>query len=367
MKLDASEDCDIASAASAASYHSNAAWGQTGNGLVKTRNRCAFSSAAPFVILCPAMGEPLEADLGTTPLPPGRGDPTAGPWQRLRDYAAGLSPLPPKGAALERLLYGLSQPLLGLRVILVDRRLLNESLTPALLLGGFCALLALLGADSLSAVPRKFYRTFVVLAPVPSILFANHYARLAASAHRGLQLGACEARRTTIGRAFLHAVMQTVVVAVALAPLFALLFRLPLLGKLLAAGASALWVLHWIVVEAFDSARVIHLSKAPFAIAPPEVWFVRATQRLGQRIPYIGFLFRAFAHTCRFLSRPWREEIVMTERHKALVFGFALMTAALLAIPILNLLFRPIIIVASVHLLARLREAGESVEDRAII
>lgn len=315
------------------------------------------------------MGDPIESQAFHPPGTPDsalapivHGDPDAGPWQRLKAHATGTTQLPPPDARFERLLYGLAQPLLGLRVLLADRALFKEALTPALLLGGFCALVALLGEGKMTDVPRKFYRTFVVLAPVPSILFANHYSRLAAFAHRSLQRGACDARRTTIWRAFIHAMMQAIVVAVALAPLIALLTRLPILGKLLAALLGALWALHWIVVEAFDSARVIHLQPARVAIPPREVWFVRAMDGLGQRMPYVGSVLRAFARLCRFLSRPWREEIVMTEHHKSLVFGFALMTAALLAIPILNLLFRPIIIVASVHLLSRLREAGESVE-----
>lgn len=309
------------------------------------------------------MGHPIGSEAFDTPGdPPARSDPAAGPWQRIKDYAAGTSPLPPAGARIERFLYGLAQPLLGLRVLLSDRTLFKEALMPALLLGGFCALVAMLGEGTLAKVPRTFYRTFVVLAPVPSILFANHYSRLSASAHRSLQFGACDARRTTIWRAFVHAMMQAIVVAVALAPLFALLTQLPLFGKALAALLGALWALHWIVVEAFDSARVIYLQPARVSIPLREVWFVHATGRLGQRIPYLGVLLRAFARLCGFLSRPWREEIVMTEHHRSLVFGFALMTAALLAIPILNLLFRPIIIVASVHLLARLRQAGELVE-----
>src|SRR4051812_37611044 len=153
-----------------------------------------------FVILCAAMslGDPIEREPMTAiskPIAPGaQAEPIAAAdsvWQRFKGYAAQSSPLPPKGATFERLLYGLAQPLLGLRMLRDDRALLKESLVPAMLLGGFCALVALLGADSLGDLPRKFYRTFVVLAPVPSILFANHYSRLAGSAHRSLQFGAC--------------------------------------------------------------------------------------------------------------------------------------------------------------------------------
>ena len=319
-----------------------------------------------------AMEEPHESAPQPTaaphgpPLPPSTEVVTGvaeGVWRKFVAYTAGTLPLPSRRAALDRLLYGLAQPVLGLRVLAADRALLREGLQPALLLGTFCALLAMLGDDSWGEFPRKFYRTFVALAPVPSILFANHYSRLAAFAHRSLGLGACDLRRGTLWQAFLHALMQAIIVTIALAPLFALLTILPLLGKALAATVGALWALHWVVVEAFDSARVIYLTSAPQQPAPAEVWFVRASLRLGERLPYIGALLRLFGRACRRLSAPWREEILLTERHRGLVFGFALTTAALLAIPFLNLLFRPIIIVASVHLLARLRAAGEATDS----
>jgi hypothetical protein len=141
----------------------------------------------------------------------------------------------------------------------------------------------------------------------------------------------------------------------------------------LAAGALlGLWGLHWVVIDAFDDARVLlpgeTLASAEAAaerLAPPP-WFVRAFYRGAEhlrRAPYVpGFvagLARKFAHVCDRLSVPWREEIALVEQHRALGLGFALATTALLATPVLNLLFRPIIIVAAVHLLGHL-EPGEA-------
>jgi uncharacterized protein involved in cysteine biosynthesis len=51
---------------------------------------------------------------------------------------------------------------------------------------------------------------------------------------------------------------------------------------------------------------------------------------------------------------PWREEIALVEDHPALVVGFALSTAALLAVPVLNLAFRPIVIIAASHIIGQL-------------
>jgi uncharacterized protein involved in cysteine biosynthesis len=42
------------------------------------------------------------------------------------------------------------------------------------------------------------------------------------------------------------------------------------------------------------------------------------------------------------------------EGHRTISAGFAFMTATLLAVPVMNLLFRPIILVASSHLLGHL-------------
>ena len=70
--------------------------------------------------------------------------------------------------------------------------------------------------------------------------------------------------------------------------------------------------------------------------------------------PGVSWLLDRFAGLCEWLSRPWQAEIRATRRNPALMVGFALTTAALLATPVLNLLFRPIILIAAVHVLGRL-------------
>ena len=63
------------------------------------------------------------------------------------------------------------------------------------------------------------------------------------------------------------------------------------------------------------------------------------------------------ARLCDRLSLPWREEIALVEEHPGMMLGFALSTAALLAVPVLNLAFRPIVIIGATHVLGQLEDA----------
>ena len=63
---------------------------------------------------------------------------------------------------------------------------------------------------------------------------------------------------------------------------------------------------------------------------------------------------RWFARLCDRLSLPWREEIALVEEHPALMIGFALSTAVLLTVPILNLAFRAIVIIGAAHIVGQL-------------
>jgi hypothetical protein len=123
------------------------------------------------------------------------------------------------------------------------------------------------------------------------------------------------------------------------------------------------WALHWVVVDAFDSARVLKpgetladVDAAALRIRPP--WYVRWLLHAADSVPIGGRLVRRFAGLCDRLSLSWREEIALVEQHPALMVGFALSTAALLAIPVLNLAFRPIVIIGASHILGQLERAG---------
>jgi hypothetical protein len=91
--------------------------------------------------------------------------------------------------------------------------------------------------------------------------------------------------------------------------------------------------------------------------APPP-WFVRMFLRAADRVPVLGRPLRWFARLCDKLALDSRGEIATMEQNRFVSLGFALSTATLLATPVLNLLFRPIILAGSSHLLGQL-EKGE--------
>jgi hypothetical protein len=265
------------------------------------------------------------------------------------------APPPPPGQPIARVVYGLMQPILGARLLLRERKLLRSALIPVGLLALVCFLWSLLSLDGgPGKMLREFYRTFAVLAPLPSVLMAGHYARMVVRARACLSLPAAEPYVESLWRAFRRAIAQAILIAVALAPAAAVLAMVPLLGEPLVRVVAGFWALHWIVVDAFDATRVRRPGEPP-GPAPPDVgrspWFVRALARVGSHIPIAGRPLRWFARICDRLARPWRDEIAVVEDHPALVLGFALTTAALLATPVLNLFFRPIVLVGAVHVL----------------
>jgi hypothetical protein len=275
----------------------------------------------------------------------------------VREHSA---PRPPPRTPFERVVYGLTQPLLGIRMLATHRNLLEAALIPAGLLAAFCAVIALVGDGG--SFLHRFYTTFAVLAPLPSIVLAGHYARLAVQARHLLGFARAEPCIESLRRNIKRAVKQAILVALALAPITGLLHLVPGVGWLLVQAAAAVWALHWVVVEAFDAARVLRpgqtiadLDTAALHVRPP--WYVRWLMQAAEHVPIGARLVRRFARLCDRLSLPWREEIALVEEHPALMVGFAVSTAALLTVPVLNLAFRPIVIVAASHVLGQLELA----------
>jgi hypothetical protein len=279
-----------------------------------------------------------------------------------------LAPAPPPapGQHVDRVVYGLMQPLLGARVLFGQRQLLRSALIPVGWLAAICLGWGLLHIDQgVSSAVRHFYRTFAVLAPLPSVLLAGHYARMVVRARGCLGFPPCEPYIESLWRSARRAIAQAILIAVALAPATLLLKMVPLLGTPLVRLAAAVWALHWIVVDAFDATRVKRPGEPPGPPAPEQdagraPWFVRGLLTTAARIPLAGRPLRWFAGACDGLARPWREEIALVEDHPLLVLGFALTTAALLATPVLNLFFRPIVLVGAVHVLGNFELAQKA-------
>lgn len=272
------------------------------------------------------------------------------------------APSAPPDAHADRVVYGLTQPLLGARMLFADGELMRAALVPAALLALFCAVVAILNPVSwtVDGVVRSFYRTFAVLAPLPSLLLARHYARLAALARHKFGFGPVEPCLEPLGRGVRRWIKQTVLIAIGVVPLTVALHFVPLLGPLVIRVVLALWAVHWIVVDAFDSARVLQPGQTladldRLADEAPQPWFVRLATR-GRTLPVVGRVLQRFARGLDRLARPWREEIALVEQHPSLMIGFAISTVALVATPVLNLLFRPIVVIGAAHVLGRLEQ-----------
>ena len=288
-----------------------------------------------------------------------------GALSRLRAYSRDKQP-PPAGSAsrLDHALYGFAQPLLGIKVLLSDPELLREALEPALLLAAFCAVAAFIEPEKGSfwiGRLKTFYKVFAALAPVPSIIFARHYARLAAMARWRLGFGACGPREMPLAVSLKRALQQLVLVYAGAFPFWLVIRAIPFLGRRVEWIVPVLWGLHWVVVDAFDDARILKPGETLRDAEAedqraPSPWFVRWFDAAAARIPLAPFanLLRWFARTSDRLALAWRGEIALMEANGAAALGFSLSTAALLATPVLNLLFRPVTIVAASHLLGHL-------------
>ena len=278
-------------------------------------------------------------------------------FSRVGSFASRKQAPPAQEQAPDRVVYGLSQPLLGLRMLLSDPELLREALVPAAWLGAFCAVVASISPDGAGfwGWVKSFYKAFAVLAPLPSVIFAKHYARLAALTRWRLGFGPCGPREYSMAVSLKRAIQQAIVVAIGVLPFAAI-------GLIFSKLVIVAWGVHWVVVDAFDDARVlfpgetIRSAEAADREAPSP-WFVRWFLRAADRIPVLGGPLRAFARLCDRLSLPWRGEIALMEANRLVALGFALSTATLLAVPGLNLLFRPTILVASSHLLGHLESS----------
>ena len=81
---------------------------------------------------------------------------------------------------------GLLLPVRSAKMLARDPELRRLALTPVAWLAILCAAVAVLTAGFGGAMVHRFYVVFAALAPLPTLLFGGHYARLAAETRKRL-------------------------------------------------------------------------------------------------------------------------------------------------------------------------------------
>jgi uncharacterized protein involved in cysteine biosynthesis len=251
-----------------------------------------------------------------------------------------------------KFLEGLTLPFRAAKMLMADRELLGRALKPVVWLAVLCGVVAVLTALPGPGWIRRFYQVFGALAPLPSILFASEYGRLAAEVRRRATGQPFEPLDEPLAQSLARLLKQVILTAAAIAPITLLLRWIPGPGPLLAKALVGLWAVHWVVVNALESARMKD-EEGERARASPSPWFVRGARDFGRRVPLLAPATNVWASLCDSLSRPWRRELQVMERRPALIMGFTVTVALLLCTPVLNLFFRPVVVVAAALLLSR--------------
>jgi len=294
------------------------------------------------------------------PTPPSSPAAWRGHWAAVREHAIAPGP-PPRDAGRGALVrYGLAQPFLGLRILFASHDLLGIALAPALgvlLVAGMVAY----GTAQEHGAARgigAFLVTVAALAPLPSLVFGRVYAHLAAKAR--VHLGLPPAAPYLRGPVKLAGewIAQVVVLAIGVLPYVALARIIPLVGPGVALALQGAWAGHWIVVEGYDNARTLPAGRTVEELEalarsqPGHPWFDRWHHAvLGPRwLVLVLAPLRMISEVITSLSRPWRIEVDLVEREPWISLGFGLGAAVMLAVPGLNLLLRPAVVVAGVHL-----------------
>lgn len=273
--------------------------------------------------------------------------------KKLQNHAKELTPPPPEGRR-QAILYGFVQPWLGVRILLQHRHLLRMAIGPVVIFICICFALAVLQSEGLSPWLwlKTSYLAIIAAAPLPPVLFVHSYARLAAETRNQLGHGPRTPYLRGMGRAVKESILQTIVIAIGLAPLILLLKIIPGIGTLLAAVLTGLWTLHWIVVEALDNAHTLPFGQTETnKLLERQPWFLRVYKpRTGTKLRRWHKPLQKWSRLLARLTKQWHHELLILETHPWICLGFSLGIAVLLAIPGLNLLFRPAIIVASARL-----------------
>lgn len=281
-------------------------------------------------------------------------------WDSVRAHALTIEPPPREAGSAGLVRYGLAQPFLGLRILFGSRDLLGIALAPALgvlVIAGLVAYGTAVERGAIAGV-GAFLVTVAALAPLPSLVFGRVYAHLAVKAR--VHLGLSPAGPYLRGPIKLTGewLGQVVVLALGVLPYVALMGLVPVAGPVAALMLQGAWAGHWIVVEGYDNARTLPAGRtvdeleARAQAQPGHPWFHRwhhSVHGPGWLLVVLSPL-RMLSEVITTLSRPWRVEIDLAEREPWISLGFGLGAAVMLAVPGLNLLLRPAVVVAGVHL-----------------
>jgi hypothetical protein len=256
--------------------------------------------------------------------------------------------------------YGFAQPFLGLRILFGSRDLLGIALAPALGVLLVAGLVAYGTATEHGAVRGvgAFLLTVAALAPLPSLLFGRVYAHLAAKVRPQLGLPSAAAYLRGPIKLAGEWIAQVVVLTLGVLPYVGLARVVPVVGPLLALSLQGAWAGHWIVVEGYDNARTlpdgrtVEELEARARAQSGHPWFDRWHHGIREPRWLVVVLvpLRMLSEVITTLARPWRLEVDLTEREPWISVGFGLGAAVMLAVPGLNLLLRPAVVVAGVHL-----------------
>lgn len=332
-------------------------------------------------------GEHDQAATPATPNPSATGDPTApvtpspsvtaGLPQAVEDMKAtigevatrfrdlSVSPSRVPTTRLEACLYGAAQPIVAVRLLVRHGELMRRAIVPALAFAALCVGLAVDEATGGTwSVIERTYLALVAAAPISPILFSRSYARLAAKAQTLAGYGERDPYLRSFRQAGVETMLQLIVLGIGTAPVMVIMALLPFdaVGVALVTG---LWGLHWIFVEAFDSARTTPAGR-PFVESehdpnerPP--WYERITNfRWPAGLGFLGGPLRWWGRMLGRLTRRWWSEVAIGERHPWMAVGFSACAALILALPGINLFFRPVVVIAAALVAAELDDGKQS-------
>jgi hypothetical protein len=302
-----------------------------------------------------------DTTLRVPPVPPGARARLRDGWAYVRLHSGAPLAPPPSHERWMRALWGFAQPLLGIRFLLRDRSLLGEAIAPVFAVAAICAVAAWGKAadDGALAVVVAFAVAFAALAPIPPFIFARMYARLAARARGELGFDPRAPYLKPISRSVGESVAMVITIAIGVAPGTIALGLVPGMGVALAFALQAPWTLHWMVVEALDNGRALAPGESVEGKdeAREHAWWQRLLD-----VPHIKVLhvvltpWRMIGEIVEAMTRSWRRELRLVEADPHMALGFGVGTVVLLAVPGLNLLFRPALVIAAAHVRARLEE-----------